>query len=169
VNSRTIIFTWLMVTTLMSTGQTSVSWDKWTFLMGNWVGEGSGQPGQGGGTFSFAFDLDQNILVRKSHTGFPASGGRPAFSHDDLMIVYPETTGVPAKAIYFDNEGHVINYVITYSEKSVVLTSEKKENMPVFRLTYASLDSETVHVKFEMSQDGVTFRMYLEGKSRKEK
>lgn len=42
-------------------GQQNPSWDKWNWLLGEWVGEGSGQPGEGGGTFSFKPDLDQHM------------------------------------------------------------------------------------------------------------
>ena len=40
-------------------------------------------------------------------------------------------------------------------------------NAPFFRLNYNALDSETVHTKFEMSQDGENFSVYIEGKSKK--
>ena len=133
--------------------------------MGEWVG--SGQPGQGGGTFSFKPDLDQKILVRKSHSEYPASANKPEIIHDDLMVVYLDYSGNPNKAIYFDNEGHTINYSITYSDKSIVLTSDKVPNVPVFRLTYSLLDDASVNTKFEMSQDGEKFFTYIEGKSRK--
>ncbi len=72
--------------------------------MGEWVG--SGQPGQGGGTFSFKPDLDQKILVRKSHSEYPASANKPEIIHDDLMVVYLDNPENRNKAIYFDNEGH---------------------------------------------------------------
>jgi hypothetical protein len=150
-------------------GQSKVNWEKWNFLIGTWVGEGNGQPGQGSGAFTFAPDLDQHILVRKSHTGFPASSDRPAFTHDDLLIVYPGQGENPSSAVYFDNEGHVISYTVVYEGNNVVLTGEKKDNMPVFRLSYIPLDDTTVNVKFEMSQDGLNFRTYLEGKSKKVK
>jgi hypothetical protein len=147
--------------------QQNSPWSNWSWLIGEWKGEGSGLPGQGGGTFSFQTDLDGKILVRKSHSEFPASGNRPATKHDDLMIVSLDFTGNPSKANYFDNEGHTINYTITYTTKSVVLLSEKTPNVPVFRLTYTSLDDQTVNTQFEMSQDGAKFMTYIEGKSTK--
>ncbi|MDP4223271.1 MAG: hypothetical protein Q8868_08165 [Bacteroidota bacterium] len=147
-------------------GQNS-SWDKWNWLTGEWIGEGSGKPGQGSGTFSFAFDLDRNILVRKNHTEYPATGTRPQTMHNDLMIVYPDPGGNITKAIYFDNEGHTINYTITYSEKSVTFTSDKIPNMPVFRLIYTLIDNGTVNIQFQMSQDGIKFNPYLEGISKR--
>lgn len=148
-------------------GQRNSTWDKWNWLMGEWVGQGSGQPGQGGGTFSFKPELDQNILVRKSHSEYPETASKPKVIHDDLMIVYMDQTGNPTKAIYFDNEKHTISYSITYSDHSIVLTSDKIPNVPVFRLTYTLLDLETVNTKFEMSQDGEKYFTYIEGKSKK--
>jgi len=150
-------------------GQQNSTWNKWEWLTGEWVGEGSGQPGQGGGTFSFKTELDNKILVRKSHSEYPAAGNKPEVIHDDLMIVYPDNTGNPSKAIYFDNEGHTINYSITYTDQSIVLTSDKIPNVPIFRLTYTLLGNECVNTKFEMSQDGEKFMTYIEGKSKKKK
>jgi hypothetical protein len=149
--------------------QQSSSWDKWEWLLGEWLGEGSGQPGQGGGTFSFRLDLNEKILIRKSHSEYPSETNKPTNVHDDLMIVYSAGSGNPAKAIYFDNEGHIINYTITYSDKSIVLQSDKISNVPVFRLTYVPVDNETINTKFEMSQDGENFMMYIEGTSKKSK
>ena len=83
------------------------------------------------------------------------------------MIVYLDVDGSPNKAIYFDNEGHTISYTITYNDKSIVLTSDKIPNTPVFRLVYTLLDSDTINTKFEMSQDGDKFIPYIEGKSMK--
>ena len=148
-------------------GQQNDTWDEWNWLIGKWKGEGSGQPGQGGGTFSFFFDLDRNIIVRKSHSEYPAAENKPKTIHDDLMIVYPDISGSPDKAIYFDNEGHTINYTISYLEQSIVLKSEKIPGSPVFRLTYTSLDKKTVNTRFEISQDGEKFMTYIEGKSKK--
>ena len=145
------------------------SWDKWNWLLGEWQGEGSGQPGQGGGTFTFAFELDKKIIVRKSSTEFPATENRPKFVYQDLMIVYLDYTGNPTKAICFNNEGYTINYLITYAEKTIILTSEKIPNAPIFRLTYTLLDDNTVNTKFEMSQDGENFMTHIEGKSKKVK
>jgi hypothetical protein len=150
-------------------GQQNSKWDQWNWLMGEWVGEGSGQPGQGGGTFSFKNELDKKILVRKSYSEYPATENKPKIVHEDLMVVYLDNTGTPSKAIYFDNEEHVINYSVNCSNKSIVYTSNKATNAPVFRLTYTLLENEVINTKFEMSQDGEKFMTYIEGKSKKVK
>lgn len=149
--------------------QQNATWAKWEWLMGEWKGEGSGQPGQGSGTFSFKVDLDKKILVRKAHSEYPSKDGQQPTIHDDLLIVYPDFSGNPSKAIYFDNEGHTINYAISYSEKSIVLISDPIPNVPTFRLTYILLENNMVNTTFEMSQDGKKFMMYVEGKSKKVK
>lgn len=148
-----------------SFAQQNSPWSNWSWLTGEWKGEGSGQPGAGGGTFSFQTDLDGKIMVRKSHSEYPANGNRPATIQDDLMIVSLDYTGNPTKAVYFDNEGHTINYTVTYAPKTIVLLSDKILNIPVFRLTYSLLDNQMVNTKFEMSQDGEKFIIYIEGKS----
>ena len=155
----------IIAASFQSFAQQNTTWDNWSRLMGEWKGEGSGQPGQGGGTFSFQTDLDGKILVRKSHSEYPANGNRPATIHNDLMIVSLDYAGNATKATYFDNEGHTINYSITYAPNVVILLSEKIPNMPVFRLTYSLLDDQTVNTKFEMSRDGENFMTYIEGKS----
>jgi hypothetical protein len=162
---KSIFTTVLLISITTCFAQTS-SWAKWFWLVGDWKGEGSGQPGQGSGVFSFNPDLDNKILVRKAHSTYPAQGGRSATIHDDLLIVYLDVTGDPSKAIYFDNEGHTIHYSITYTDRSIVLLSEKIPNVPIFRLTYSYIDDLTVNTKFEMSQDGVKFMTYVEGRSK---
>jgi hypothetical protein len=148
-------------------GQQKSTWDKRDWLIGEWVGEGGGQLGQGGGTFSFKLDLDEKILVRKSHSEYPAAENKPKIVHDDLMIIYLDFAGSPLKAVYFDNEGHTINYSVSYSDKSIVLTSDRLANAPIFRLTYTLLENGMINTKFEMSQGGDKFRIYIEGKSKK--
>jgi hypothetical protein len=165
---KAIIIFFLLVGNQVLIGQNQKSsWNKWEFLIGEWVGEGNGQPGIGSGTFSFKPELDGNILVRKSHTEFPNTSNRPAFIHDDLLIVYKNDSGIPSKAIYFDNENHKINYLVTYADNSIIFTSEMIKNVPRFRLTYTKLDDRKLNVRFEMasSQNPEEFKTYLEGQS----
>jgi hypothetical protein len=154
------LITLLLLTANIFTQQTS--WSNWSWLIGDWKGAGSGEPGKGSGTFSFTPDLDNKILIRKAHSEYPAQNGRPASVHDDLMVVY--LNGGAAKSIYFDNEGHTINYSIAYTDKSITMLSDKALNTPVFRLTYTLVDKDAVNVKFEMSPDGEMFNTYVEGK-----
>jgi len=115
--------------------------------------------------------LDGNILERKGVTDIPAMAGRPAVHHEDVMIIYKNMEGNPVKSIYFDNEKHVINYNITYSENKIILVSEVNPGTPRFRLTYEKLEDKLMNIRFEMAMPNAPddFKMYIEGKNKKVK
>lgn len=128
-------------------------WAPLSFLLGDWTGEGSGQPGQGAGGFSFLPDLEKNVLVRKNRADYPATKDRPAFSHTDLMIVYREPGAVKLRAIYFDSEGHVIHYTVDPSAdgNAVQFLSDSSTSNPRYRLTYTKTGADTVGIQFEIA------------------
>jgi hypothetical protein len=140
-------------------------------LLGEWVGEGEGQPGQGKGQFSFAEDLQGKILVRKNHAEYAASAGRPAFAHEDLLIVYHDDGAKAAKAIYCDSEGHVIQYTPSTSQEGKVLIflSDARPAAPRYRLTYVNQEDSKATVTFEVAPPGKpeAFKTYLQGRIRK--
>lgn len=143
-------------------------WSAWQFLLGDWVGEGDGTPGQGEGGFTFAPDLQKRVLVRKNFAKYPATKERPAFTHEDLMVVYQEP-GKAARAIYFDNEGHVINYAVEFAKdgNSVTFVSDPSPTAPRFRLTYLKSGSDALGIKFEIAPPGKpdTFSPYINAKA----
>jgi hypothetical protein len=142
-------------------------WDGFRFLVGEWVGEGSGSPGQGSGEFTFAFGLGRSILQRKSSASYPATKDRPGFTHEDLMVVYFERNA--ARAIYCDNEEHVIHYGVFCSADSVVFLSDPIPSAPRFRLTYARTGADRVTIAFEIAPPGnpEAFSRYLQGSARR--
>jgi hypothetical protein len=146
-------------------------WAGWRFVVGEWAGEGSGRPGEGAGSFSFRFDLGEKVLMRRSHTEYPAQGQKAAFVHDDVMICYPEPAGDRILAIYFDNEGHVIHYVVAYAPESATVTfsSPVLKNQPRYRLTYRPLGTDRVEVTFEVAPPDrpAEFAVYVKGVSRR--
>jgi hypothetical protein len=145
----------------------SDSWAGWRFLVGDWVGEGKGAPGQSAGGFSFQFDLQGKVLVRRSHADYPATKDRPAFTHEDLMIVYPGTDSAHAKAVYFDSEGHVIHYNAELSSDQSTLTflSDAAQPGPRFCLIYNRLSPHSMGIKFEIAPPDKPddFAVYLTG------
>lgn len=50
-----------MCTNRLFAQQKAVSGAEWNFILGDWVGGGSGKPGEGIGRFSFNKDLHDNI------------------------------------------------------------------------------------------------------------
>jgi hypothetical protein len=140
------------------------NWDSYYFLIGEWVGEGGGNLGQGAGGFSFSFDLQNQIIVRKNFAEYPAVKDHPAFRHDDLMVMSQENNSTCA--MYWDNEGHVINYTVEFSKdtNSVIFLSELVPSAPRFRLTYTKSENNTVKILFEIAPPGKqdSFTKYIE-------
>jgi len=151
--------------------ETTHDWAPFAYLLGDWVGEGGGQPGQGTGEFSFHFDLQNRILVRKSYAAYPPTKDRPAFQHDDLMVVYRDSDSGPPRAIYFDSEGHVIHYSVAASsdQKRIEFVSEALPASPRYRLTYVITGSDTLTLKFEIAPPGKpdSFSTYIEAKAKR--
>ena len=149
--------------------------DPWkafgSLLGGTWEGGGSGTPGSGTGGFSFLWDLQGKILVRKSTSTYPATKEHPAFTHEDLMVVSRESETSPLRADYYDNEGHVIHYTVSMSADgtSAQFLSDPVPAAPRYRLTYARTAAEHVSIKFEIAPPNKpdAFATYLEASARR--
>lgn len=143
-------------------------WAPLAFLVGDWVGEGDGGPGQGSGGFSFLPDQDGKILIRKNLANYPATKDKPAYSHSDLMIIYYEAA---LRAIYFDDEGHTIHYAVEPSAdgNSVQFLSDASASQPRYRLTYRKTGDDRVAIRFEIAPPGKEFATYIEATARRKK
>ena len=133
------------------------------FLDGNWEAKATGA-GTSSGTYAFKHELSGHILARVATSDVSCKG--PAdfdCDHNDLLYVYAEAPGQPLKAIYFDNEGHVIHYnVTTPAPTTVVFLSDGSQPGPQFRLTYELKDA-TMSGKFQMHLPGqAEWKSYLE-------
>ena len=146
-------------------------WAAYLFLMGEWTGEGSGQPGQMSGGFSFLPELGRKVLIRRNRTEIAAAPNRPPAVHEDLLVVYAEEPGQPDRAIYFDNEGHVIHYTVRPSDdpKTLTFLSDPDPRTPRFRLTYCQKGDDRVAITFSIAPPGKSdeFKTYLEGAARR--
>jgi hypothetical protein len=145
----------LLSSLLVASTQTASQdlWSDWKSLPGDRdAGENTGAPGQASkGWFTLNADLGGEILVRKNHAEYPSSGGRSAFSHDDLMIICRDIGAT--KTLCDDGEGHVIHYDVSFSpgRKEIVFLSEKGAAGPQYRLTYEDMKSGAVKVLFEIA------------------
>jgi hypothetical protein len=123
---------------------------KFKFLIGEWVGSGGGSiSGKGEGASIFKYDLDSNLIVRENYAQYPAQNDNPAYAHKDLMIIYYQPS--KPKAVYFDNEKHVINYNIEFSDNKVIFTSEEVKGIPQFRLTYEKEGDNKMKLYFDIA------------------
>jgi len=144
-------------------------WSPWQFLLGEWIGEGGGEPGREAGGSTFAPELQNTILVRKNLAEYPATADRPAMRHDDLMIIYQEKGST--LAAYFDNEGHVIRYAASVSPDGTTWTflSEALTGEPRFRLIYTKETENTVRLDFDIAPPGKpeAFSSYIQSRLRR--
>jgi hypothetical protein len=148
-----------------SSAPTRPPWKALEFLIGTW--DAKTQGGSAGaataGAYSFKMELRDHVLAR--HSSSSGCKGPADFDceHGDLLYVYPDGPERSYKAIYFDNEGHVIHYeVSTPTPTTAIFVSNPSQPGPQFRLSY-ELKGSTMYGKFQMRMPGQTeFKSYLE-------
>ena len=101
IKTLTLFMSFVLLATSLSAQQSknAPNWEAFRFLLGDWTGEGTGTPGEATGGFSFSFDLEGKILIRKSRADYPATKDKPAYSHTDLRVIYQEPDGKATRAI----------------------------------------------------------------------
>jgi hypothetical protein len=140
-------------------------WSALSFLEGTWDAKTQGgKPGvNAGGAYIFRKELGGHILAR--HSSYANCKGPADFDcdHGDLLYVFEDATGQSLKAIYFDNEGHVIHYrVSTPGPANAVFLSNPATPGPQFRLVYERKGA-VLSGKFQMRMPGKTeWTSYLE-------
>jgi hypothetical protein len=140
-------------------------WARLRFLLGEWSGAGNGQPGQGTGSATFALELGGRILVRHSRADYPATAKAAAIAHRDLLVVYPGETDSTLRAIYFDSEGHVIQYRVLAPAPGghVAFDSEGPASAPRFRLTCDATADGGLEVGFATAPPGGELSRHVGG------
>jgi hypothetical protein len=141
-------------------------WEALHFLEGTWDARtlGGSANAQSSGAYTFKFELKHHVLVRRSEDSAACKG--PAnfdCEHSDVLYVYQDAENQPLKAIYFDNEGHVIHYdVSTPDLTTAIFISAASPSAPQFQLVY-QLRDKMMSGKFQMRMPGKTeWKSYLE-------
>jgi hypothetical protein len=152
--------------------QTHDLWAPFQFFLGDWSGVGSGKPGEAVGSTSFSFDLDKRVIVRKNRAELPPRAGeKSGLVHQDLMIIYQQPGDSTYRAIYFDNEAHVISYTVSFPAKqpSVIFESEGSDKAPRFRLIYEMASDSLLSIEFSIAPPGGEFQAYTKGRLKRSK
>ena len=145
-------------------------WKALAFLQGTWEAKTTGDSNVTAmGTYTFRTELKDHILARHSTNSAGCKG--PATydcDHGDLLYIYQDAPGQPLKAIYFDNEGHVIHYDVSTPDTTTALfLSDASRPGPQFRLLYELKDA-VMSGKFQMRMPGQSeWKSYLEWKGAK--
>jgi hypothetical protein len=141
------------------------------FLEGTWDARAQGEQGaSASGSYTFLRELGGHLLARHS-TSDAGCKGPASFdcTHRDLLLVYQEAAGQPLKAIYFDNEGHVIHYQVTAPDPTTAqFVSDPAQPGPQFRLLYR-LEGAVMSGAFQMRMPGqADWKPYLEWSGRRQ-
>jgi uncharacterized protein YaiE (UPF0345 family) len=135
------------------------------FLEGTWDAHAqAGSAGaQSNGMYTFKPELKHHVLVRRSDSAACKGPASYHCDHSDVLYVYQDGENQPLKAIYFDNEGHVIHYdVSTPDSTTAIFISEASTFGPQFRLVYELKDA-VMSGKFQMRMPGQQdWKSYLE-------
>ena len=146
------------------TTATGAAWRKLDFLIGRWTGVAGAsdtQIGAGQGEFSFEPQLNQKIVVRRNTAAYDSG-----VKHEDLMVIYLDAPGETPRAIYFETEGHVIRYSLSFpSAEAAVFESDGTQPGPRYRLTYWMEDG-VLKGKFEIGPPG-GYKTYMSWSSKR--
>lgn len=139
-------------------------WKALSFLEGTWDAKTQGNDTVAtSGRYTFQRELGGHILARHSTSDSNCKG--PASfdcEHGDLLYVFQDAHGQPLKAIYFDNEGHVIHYDVSAPAPGTVVFLSEPSPGPQFRLVY-ELKGAVMTGKFQMHMPGQgDWQSYLE-------
>jgi hypothetical protein len=137
-----------------------------SFLVGTWEARTVNDPSvTATGAYTFRAELNGHIVVRHSISDAGKCKGPVDFNceHSDMLYIYADAPGQPLRAIYFDNEGHVIHYAVTApTPTSAEFLSDSQQPGPQFRLIY-ELKGAVMHGKFQMRMPGQSdWKSYLE-------
>ena len=162
----------LLAFAIRALAQTAPPADQWksiSFLEGPWIATAQGAGGVAtSGRYTFTQELGHHIMARHS-TSDPNCKGPATFDceHGDLLYIFQDAPAQPLKAIYFDNEGHVIHYTVsTPDPMTAIFLSDPVPATsgpgPRFRLVYR-LSGAVMSGKFQMQMPGQEdWKSYLE-------
>ena len=163
----------LILLPAMAFGQSGAAPDPFkalSFLEQNWEANTNGYGGvKSTGTYTFRRELGGHILARRSTSDVTCKGPTDFdCGHGDMLYVYQDAPGQPLKAIYFDNEGHVIHYQVSAQSGQATFLSEPGPG-PRFRLSYRGVGADQVVTTFEVAPPDHPegFVKYLEGSSKR--
>ena len=112
---------------LLGQDKPSENWRALEFLKDTWDAKTAENGAvNAAGTYTFGSELGNHILARHS-TSTAGCKGPASYDceHGDLLYVYEDAPGMPLKAIYFDNEGHVV-----YELNAAVMSGKFQMKMP---------------------------------------
>lgn len=155
---------------LLITAQTNPKdslWIPFKLFIGEWVGEGGGDPGTGKYERSYAFVLNNNFIEIKNKSTYAPTEKYPAGEvHEDIGYFSYDKILKQFMLRQFHAEGFVNEYAldsISPSGKTIVFTTIRIENIPAgwrARETYRLTGENEMEELFELAEPGKEFTTY---------
>ena len=174
----TILVLFLFLPSFLS-AQMSKRDSLWMILqpfIGNWMGEGSGEPGNGSYERSYQFILNKRFIeIRNKSTYPPTDKFSKGEVHEDIGY-YSYDGGRKVFVLrQFHAEGFVNQYKldsISADKKTLVFVSEAIENIPPgyrAKETYCLLNDNEIEETFEIAEPGKGFEIYTRVKLKRQR
>lgn len=166
---RSLVYLLFLVPTLLF-GQGSKKdslWLPFQPFIGEWKGNGGGEPGNGAYERSYQFVLGKNFIEVKNQSTYPPTKQHPKGEvHEDIGYFSYDSDANKFKLRQFHTEGFVNEYVldsISPDQKTIVFVTEAIENIPIgwkARETYRILDDGRMEETFELAEPNGGFELY---------
>jgi hypothetical protein len=169
----------LFLTPSILFGQTTKKDSIWSPLkpfIGQWVGEGGGEPGKGTYERTYQFLLNKNFIEIKNKSTYQPTDKNPKGEvHEDIGYFSYDKSIKKFKLRQFHIEGFVNEFVldsISADRKTIVFVTVGIENIPKgFRAkeTYRLLSENEIEETFELAQPDKEFEVYSKVKLARQK
>ena len=136
-------------------------------FVGEWKGEGGGQPGKGKYERSYQFILNKRFIeIRNKSTYEPTTQHPKGEVHEDIGYFSYDNSRKTFMLRQFHIESFVIQYridSISPDKKTIVFISESIENIPTgYRVkeTYRLISDNEIEETFEIAEPNKDFAVY---------
>lgn len=155
---------------LLTVGQNTRKDSVWLPLksfIGQWAGEGGGEPGKGLYERTYQFILNKNFIEIKNKSTYTPTDKNPAGEvHEDIGYFSYDKTLKKFKLRQFHIEGFINEFVldsISADKKTMVFVSAAIENIPKgfrARETYLLKSENEIEEIFELAEPDKDFEVY---------
>jgi hypothetical protein len=149
-------------------------WAPLRFIVGNWRGPSTGEPGQGTSERTYEFEFGETFIHVRNKGVYPSQPKNPKGEvHQDTGFFSYDKTRKRFVFRQFHSEGFVNQYVedpAASDGKSLVFVTEAIENIPDgwrARETYRSIGPDEFIETFELAAPGKEFARYTECRLRR--
>jgi len=142
------------------------------YLVGKWhVTYRTGDPGTAtGGEEAWSSEAGGAVLARRAWCEFPETPKRPAFRHEDLLVVYADAEA-RLQGVFWDNEGHVHFYrhvQVADAQDGVRMVTDPAMPGPRQALEYRFAPPDRTSAVFSLLLPGAPdFKAYLQWECRR--